>query len=107
MKSYAYIVFIYAMLVLAGGLIGYLKAASMPSLFTGMTFGIMLLFCAWGVYNNYYAGVVLSMVLTALLTIFFAYRFGMTHQFMPGGLMALISVSVFTVLAIINYRSLN
>jgi uncharacterized membrane protein (UPF0136 family) len=83
----------YATLVAAGGLIGYLKAGSIPSLVAGLGFGSVL---GVGAYmtsvdpDNYY----LTMGTSAILGSFMGYRFLNSGKFMPAGLITLLSIGM-------------
>lgn len=48
MNTGSIIVLVYAILVLAGGVFGFVKAASRPSLIGGGAGGLALLLAAWG-----------------------------------------------------------
>ncbi|KAK7863875.1 hypothetical protein R5R35_007209 [Gryllus longicercus] len=85
--------FAYAATVAAGGIVGYVKAGSIPSLGAGLLFGSVL---GYGAYQtsqnpeNY--GVLLgtSCVLGGLM----GYRFYNSGKFMPAGLVATLSVAI-------------
>jgi len=99
----------YAAIVAAGGLIGYLKAGSIPSLVAGLSFGSVL---GVGAYmtsvnpENYY----LSLGTSAVLGSFMGYRFINSGKFMPPGLIALLSIGMvarFSVRAFTQIKSHN
>lgn len=94
MKIKAFVTFLYALVVLAGGITGYTKAGSLSSLVMGIGFSLLLFFSAAGQYKRntqaYYSG----LILTIILTLFFAWRFTQTFAFMPSGLMVIISLLV-------------
>lgn len=83
----------FAALVATGGVIGYAKAGSIPSLAAGLTFGGIL---GVGAYltsvnpNNYHLTAGTSLVLGS----FMGYRFYNTGKFMPAGLMCALSVGM-------------
>lgn len=83
----------FAALVATGGVIGYAKAGSIPSLAAGLTFGTIL---GIGAYmttinpNNYY----LTAGTSAVLGSFMGYRFYNSGKFMPSGLICLLSVGM-------------
>ena len=83
----------FAALVATGGIIGYAKAGSVPSLAAGLTFGGIL---GVGAYltsmnpNNYYLTAATSAVLTGLM----GYRFYNSGKFMPAGLIAILSAGM-------------
>ncbi|XP_074599405.1 transmembrane protein 14A-like [Brevipalpus obovatus] len=82
---------IFASLVLIGGLIGYFKAGSTPSLIAGISFAIIL---AIGTYfssvnaQNVYLLLVTSIILGGMM----GHRAITSKKFMPAGLVTLISV---------------
>lgn len=84
---------VYAALVATGGVIGYLKAGSIPSLAAGLSFGSVL---GVGAYltsvnpNNYYLTFGTSAVLGSLM----GYRFVNSGKFMPAGLIAILSLGM-------------
>jgi uncharacterized membrane protein (UPF0136 family) len=93
---------IYAVLLGVGGLIGYLKAGSRPSLIAGSISALVAL-VALGLslkYKNY--GIVLGLLLSISLFILFGYRYAVkTQKFMPSGLLAVVSLVVLAVMFLI------
>lgn len=98
MKGSALLVFAYAILIMLGGLIGYWKAHSVASLISGEVFGFALLVCSYGIWKNSKIGINTALILSLLLTIFFGYRYMRTYNFIPAGLLSLISVAVWSIL---------
>ncbi len=92
MNASALLVFVYAVLTLVGGIFGFVKTGSRPSLIAGIVSGLLLLAAGYGLLRGQSWGLPLTMVLTAALLIFFAVRYGRTRAFMPAGLMAILSV---------------
>lgn len=88
---------IYIVLLLAGGLMGFLKAGSKISLITSGAFAIALSGAALGWLGPAY---VADLLLGVLLAVFLA-RFAKGKKFMPAGLM-----SIVTLLAIVLRRLL-
>lgn len=93
------IVIIYAVVVIAGGVLGYIKAASHISLIMGLAFGALLLISAWGMARKSYPFQILAVILALILSCFFGYRYFRTLGFMPAGLMA--SLSILTTLVLL------
>lgn len=93
-----YIVALYGLLVLAGGIIGYLKAGSEASLVMGGISGLLLLIFSGGMFSKKYfkKAVFFTLILTLILDAFFSYRFMTTMKFLPSGLLALVSIGVIT-----------
>ncbi|XP_075227592.1 transmembrane protein 14C [Lycorma delicatula] len=86
-----YISFAYAASVAAGGILGYVKAGSMPSLGAGLFFGGLLGFGAYQTSvnpNNYYLLLGTSAALGGLMGV----RFYNSGKFMPAGLITILSV---------------
>jgi len=92
MASTTLVVIVYAALVIVGGVIGFVKAGSRPSLIGGLFGGLGLLTAAWGIGRNQAWGLQTALVLTLALLVFFSVRYVRTRAFMPGGLMAILSL---------------
>ncbi|KAH7938353.1 hypothetical protein HPB49_022737 [Dermacentor silvarum] len=79
----------YAIVVALGGVIGYVKAGSIPSLIAGLVFGGLALIGAYQTSqdpHNYYLSLAVSGVLAGLM----GYRFANTSKIMPAGLIAVL-----------------
>jgi uncharacterized membrane protein (UPF0136 family) len=87
------VLWVYVVLLVAGGLIGYLKAGSTMSLVTSTVFAIPLALCALGVLPPW-----VGRLLTAVLAGFFVFRVIKTGKFMPAGMMAIVSAIVLLLL---------
>lgn len=98
MNLNAIITSIYAILLFVGGSIGYYKAHSLPSLAMGSIFAILLGVSAWGMYKKCNYSYYSALILSALLTAFFAFRFATTYKFFPPGMMCLVSLGVLVTL---------
>lgn len=94
MKFNSTILFLYALLILTGGVFGYVKAQSLASLIMGTASSVLLLICAFASYRHSILGYFLGIALSSLLTLFFLYRYIGTQKFMPAGLMAIVSFAV-------------
>ncbi|HEX2579822.1 MAG TPA: TMEM14 family protein [Rhabdochlamydiaceae bacterium] len=92
----AYIVAIYGLLILVGGVIGHLKAGSLASLIMGGVSGLLLLIASGGMFSkkNFKKSAFFALILTLVLDAFFSYRFMTTLKFLPSGLLALVSLGV-------------
>lgn len=84
------ILWIYIILLLAGGLAGYLKAGSKVSLITSSIFAVALSLCALGMLGPSYV----ADILLGVLAIVFGIRFAKKKQFMPGGMLLALTVIV-------------
>ncbi|KAK9538794.1 hypothetical protein VZT92_003943 [Zoarces viviparus] len=82
--------FSYAALVSAGGIIGYVKAGSVPSLAAGLLFGLLAAVGAYLASQNP-KNVWLSLGTSGTLAVVMGLRFLNSWKFMPSGLMSLLS----------------
>src|SRR5438132_10851077 len=83
------VLWIYIILLVIGGLIGFLKAKSQVSLIMSVAFAAALSLCAAGIIFQPY---VADILLAALLVVF-AVRLVKTKKFMPAGLMLVITIA--------------
>ena len=89
---------IYAVLLAVGGVIGYTKAGSRPSLIAGSASAVAALIALVVSFQNSGWGMGLGALIAILLAVFFGYRFAVkTRKFMPAGLLAVVSVIVLAV----------
>jgi uncharacterized membrane protein (UPF0136 family) len=85
------VLWIYIILLLVGGLIGFLKAGSKVSLITSAVSAAALILTAIpGLFGPRLASGLADVIMAALLVVF-AIRLGKTKKFMPSGLMLLIT----------------
>jgi len=91
-----YIVAFYGILILVGGIIGHIKAASTASLVMGVVSGLLLLLASGGMFSkkHFKKSAYFALILTLLLDAFFSYRFLATLKFMPSGMLAIVSLGV-------------
>jgi uncharacterized membrane protein (UPF0136 family) len=82
------VLWIYIILLVIGGLIGYFKAKSRVSLIMSVSFAAALSLCAARVIP---AGEVADLLLVALMVVF-ALRLTKTRKFMPSGMMLVITL---------------
>jgi uncharacterized membrane protein (UPF0136 family) len=86
------VLWIYIVLLLVGGLIGFFKANSKVSLISSSVFAAVLILTAVpGVFERKFA-LGLSNVLLAALLVVFAIRLAKTKKFMPSGLMLVLTI---------------
>ncbi len=86
------VLWIYIVLLLVGGLIGFLKAGSKVSLITSAVSAAVLIVTAIpGLFAPNLARALADIIMAALLVVF-AIRLGKTRKFMPSGLMLVITV---------------
>jgi uncharacterized membrane protein (UPF0136 family) len=89
MQNFANLVlWIYIVLLVVGGLIGFLKAKSQVSLIMSVTFAALLSLCAAHLVFQYY---VADILLAALLVVF-GIRLTKTKKFMPSGMMLILTL---------------
>ena len=91
------ILWIYIVLLVIGGLIGFLKAKSKISLLTSVAFAIVLGICAMDVLP-----IEVSWGILSFLALFFLIRFLKTKKFMPGGMMTLLTFV--TIIAVVWFK---
>lgn len=83
---------IYGVLALLGGIMGYIKAKSRPSLISGLVSGMILMVATLLQSQGIAWGLILGRVVTGLLIGVFIVRLVKTRKFMPAGLMVMVGV---------------
>ncbi len=91
------VLWIYIVLLLGGGLMGFLKAKSRISLVTSVAFAVPLALCALG-YMNFNV----ACILVGALALVFGIRFMKGKKFMPSGMMGLLSIIVLVALLLLR-----
>jgi uncharacterized membrane protein (UPF0136 family) len=86
------ILWIYIVLLVVGGLIGFLKAGSKISLVTSSAAAALLVLVAAHILDAK-VGQTLADVIMAALLVVFAIRLGKTKKFMPSGMMLILTVA--------------
>jgi uncharacterized membrane protein (UPF0136 family) len=84
--------FLFAVLTIGGGVMGYVKAGSMPSLIAGGVSGALLLVSALLIPSKLHAGLIVGLVVSLLLAARFAPIFLAGKKMMPAGMMTILSV---------------
>lgn len=94
MHDFAYkVLWAYIVLLIVGGLIGFLKAKSKVSLIASTVFGVILIIAAIpGILDRTLAWNITNIVMAVLLVVF-AIRLSKTKRFMPSGLMLVITIA--------------
>jgi uncharacterized membrane protein (UPF0136 family) len=100
----ASLLFAYALLILLGGIMGYCRAGSLPSLIASLLFFPLLACSAAGWAAKKGWSVPLAFGLVGLLLLFFAYRWAKTHQLWPSGALSLLGALLLLYLVYV-YRS--
>ena len=101
MRGPGIVILLYGLLVFGGGIIGYTASGSMASVIAGGAFGLGLLASGVGVLRGKDMGFLMAPILTVLLTMFFGYRFALSGELIPSGLMValgLVAVILYFVL---------
>jgi uncharacterized membrane protein (UPF0136 family) len=97
---------IYGILVLAGGIMGYVKANSMPSLIAGGVSGVLLIGAALAMMRGMYQiGWFIAIAVAVLLLVRFGIASMSNFKMMPGGLM--IILSLIAIIALVVGRPAN
>jgi uncharacterized membrane protein (UPF0136 family) len=82
---------IYVVLLLVGGLIGFFKANSKISLITSAVAAALLVLTRAGIFEPTFARSLANVIMAALLIVF-AIRLMKTKKFMPSGLMLVLTI---------------
>jgi uncharacterized membrane protein (UPF0136 family) len=92
---------VYAVLLAAGGAVGYLKAKSRPSLIAGSASAVVALAAVAVSYTNLRLGFFVGLVLGACLSWLFFVCYRRSRKFMPSGLLAAISLIVVATMVVL------
>lgn len=84
---------LFAALVAIGGIMGFVKAKSKPSLIAGVISAILLIWFANTVHHHSERGILRTFMLIAVLEGIFVVRLIKTKKFMPSGLMLILCVA--------------
>ncbi|MEW6156275.1 MAG: TMEM14 family protein [Verrucomicrobiota bacterium] len=82
------ILWIYIVLLVVGGLIGFIKGKSKVSLVTSVVFAALLSLCAAGIIFQPYV----ADILLAVLLVVFGVRLTKTKKFMPAGMLLVLTL---------------
>jgi uncharacterized membrane protein (UPF0136 family) len=83
------VLWIYIVLLVVGGMVGYLKAGSKASLIASVSFAAALTLCAIGIIFQPQV----ADILLAVLLVFFGLRLSKSKKFMPSGLMLVLTLA--------------
>jgi len=85
--------FIFGVLTIAGGVMGYVKARSVVSIVAGGISGVLLALAGYFVgTGKVQLGLILGLVVSLALAGQFVGKFLKTHKFMPAGMMSVLSI---------------
>lgn len=99
MKQISLVIAMYAILILIGGIIGYVAAHSLISLIVSSLFALLLFTCCFFIWKGHMSAYHIAMGTIFCLFAFFCYRFFLTQKIMPAAIMTLISGGIFVYLA--------
>jgi uncharacterized membrane protein (UPF0136 family) len=85
------VLWIYIVLLLVGGLVGFFRAGSKVSLISSSVFAAVLVLTQTGIFKQSVSLILVNVILAALLVVF-AVRLARTKKFMPGGLMLVLTM---------------
>jgi uncharacterized membrane protein (UPF0136 family) len=83
---------IFGALTIVGGIIGYVKAGSLPSIIAGAVTGVLLLIAGALLPEHRAVGLATALVISLLLAVQFVPKFIRTGRAMPAGMMSILSV---------------
>ena len=87
------VLWIYIILLLVGGLIGFFKAKSKVSLISSSVFTALLVLTQTGIFKTSVSMILVNVILAALLVVF-ALRLAKTKKFMPSGMLLVMTILV-------------
>ena len=93
MQTTAMEIWAYGVIMMLGGIMGYVKVGSKASLLSGVGMGLTLLASGYGVWHGSREALIASVVIAALLVALFAIRLAKTKRFMPAGVLAILSLA--------------
>jgi uncharacterized membrane protein (UPF0136 family) len=82
---------IFGVLTIAGGIIGYVKAGSTPSIIAGSITGILLILAALLLPGQRLTGLAIGLIVSFVLAAQFIPKFIRTGKVMPAGMMSVLS----------------
>jgi uncharacterized membrane protein (UPF0136 family) len=88
---------IFGALTIIGGVIGYVRAGSLPSVIAGSITGVLLLIAGSLLPQHRAVGLTTALIISLVLAAQFVPKFFRTGRMMPAGLMSILSVIGLTV----------
>lgn len=104
MRLLSVVVVTYAILLILGGIIGFLHANSLPSLIAGTIFGVLMLLCGYGILQRSVRAAYWAFAFSLILLVFFGIRYYNSLKIMPAGIMGLLSLVVCILLLVLRKR---
>jgi len=83
---------VFGALTIVGGIIGYVKAGSLPSIIAGAITGVLLLVAGFLLPEHRAAGIATAFVVSFVLAAQFVPKFIRTGKMMPAGMVSILSV---------------
>jgi uncharacterized membrane protein (UPF0136 family) len=83
---------VFGILTIVGGIVGYMKAGSKPSIIAGSITGILLLIAAFVLPQQRLVGLVIALIVSLVLAAQFVPKLIRTRRVMPAGMMSILSV---------------
>ena len=94
--------FIFGALTIIGGVMGFVKKSSVPSLIAGGLCGVLLMIAGALLKDKTQPGLILGLVVSIALAAQFLPKFIAKHSFMPAGLMSILSI-VAVILTLLSF----
>ena len=82
---------IFGVLTIAGGIVGYVKAGSVPSIIAGSITGVLLIVAGLLLPEHRLPGLIIGLIVSLVLAAQFIPKFIRTGKLMPAGLMSVLS----------------
>ena len=92
MENTAIEVWVYGVIMILGGIAGFVRVGSKASLISGVGFGLALLATGFGVWRGSQDSLLAAIVIALLLVVLFAIRYVKKRRFMPAGMLAVLSI---------------
>lgn len=104
MENTAIEVWVYGVIMILGGIAGFVRVGSRASLISGVGFGLVLLVSGFGVWRGSQTCLVAAVVIALLLVVLFAMRYAKKQRFMPAGMLAILSLVAAVMFALALHR---
>jgi uncharacterized membrane protein (UPF0136 family) len=104
MENTAIEVWVYGVIMILGGIAGFVRVGSKASLISGVGFGLVLLVCGFDVWRGSQNGLMAAVIIALLLVVLFAIRYAKKRRFMPAGMLAILSLVAAVIFALAMKR---